>query len=179
MGEELAAMVCNLTIGKKKYSDVEEEMKKTLTESERIKRKLEKLVEEDTKVFNEVMKAFSLPKETEEEKNKRREEIQKSLKTAAFTPLKTAEYCMKILDLAYIVADKGNKNSITDAGVSALLAYTGAKGAILNVEINLASIKDKKFVGETKEKIEGIRKEIEKKKEEIMDIVEKTIGANI
>jgi len=108
MGAALAAMVCNLTIGKKKYSDVEEEMKKTLTESERM-----------------------------------------------------------------------NKNSITDAGVSALLAYTGAKGAILNVEINLASIKDKKFVGETKEKIEGIRKEVEKKKEEIMDIVEKTIGANI
>ena len=179
MGAALVAMVCNLTIGKKKYSDVEEEMKKTLVESEKIKRKLEKLVDEDTKAFNNVMKAFSLPKETEDDKKKRIEEIQNSFKLAASIPLETAENCMKILDLAYIVAEKGNKNSITDAGVSALLAYTGVKSAILNVEINLASIKDKKFVEENKRKIEEFKKEVEEKTKKIIDIVENTIEANI
>ena len=175
----LVSMVCNLTIGKKKYSDVEEEMKKTLMKSEKLRRKLQKLIDEDTEAFNNVMKAFSLPKETEEEKKKRIESIQNSLKKAASIPLETAENCMKILDLASIVAEKGNKNSITDAGVSALLAYSGIKSAILNVEINLASIKDKRFIEETTRMIKKIEEKTEKKTKEILDTVEKTIEANI
>ena len=86
---------------------------------------------------------------------------------------------MKILDLASIVAEKGNKNSITDAGVSALLAYSGIKSAILNVEINLASIKDKRFIEETTRMIKKIEGKTEKKTKEILDTVEKTIEANI
>ena len=175
LGAALVSMVCNLTIGKKKYRDVKEEMKKTLRESEKLRRRLEKLVDEDTIVFNEVMKAYSLPKETEEEKEERLRAIEESLKKAAATPLETAETCLEVLKLAGIVAEKGNKNSITDAGVAALLAYTGLKAAILNVEINLGSIKDKEFIRETSEEIEKLKDKAEEELRETLSKVEQVI----
>jgi len=162
LGIALTSMVCNLTIGKEKYKKHEKEIKETLKKSEKLRKELTKLIDEDANAFNDVIKAFKMPKETEEQKTKRSKAIQESYKKAASVPLKTAETCEKILNLSQIVAEKGNKNSITDVAVSAIMAEAAIKSAILNVEINLGSIKDEKYVKETQEKIKKINCKIKK-----------------
>ncbi len=142
----LSSMVCNLTIGKEKYKDVEYDMENILERLQNIKKRLLEIIDEDTEAFNQVMDAFKLPKNTEEEKKVRKEKIQEALKKAAHVPLETARLCAEIIEISKEVAEKGNKNSITDAGVSMIMADAGLKSAILNVKINLKSIEDEKFV---------------------------------
>ncbi|GAI93060.1 unnamed protein product, partial [marine sediment metagenome] len=105
LGAALSSMVCNLTIGKEKYADVQQEIKDTLKKSEQLRKELIKLIDKDTEAFNDVMKAFKMPKETEEQKEKRKQAIQKGYKTAAKVPLETAKACEKILDIAMVVAE--------------------------------------------------------------------------
>ncbi len=171
LGTALTAMVCNLTIGKEKYKKHKKNIKETLNEAEQLRKKLTQLIDEDTNAFNDVIKAFKMPKDTPEQKNKRSKAIQEGYKKAASVPLKTAETCEKIIDLAKIVAEKGNQNSITDAAVSAIMADAGIKSAILNVEINLGSIKDKEYVTKTQEKIKKIEKTSEEKTGKIIKLV--------
>ena len=175
LGTALSSMVCNLTIGKEKYEDVQDEIKNTLEKSERIRKQLTELIDKDTEAFNDVMKAFKMPKETEEQKEKRKQAIQKGYKTAAKVPLETAKACEKILDIAMVVAEKGNKNSITDAAVSALMAQAGVKSAILNIKINLGSIKDDEFVERISFEIDELQKNADDKANEIMKIVENSL----
>ena len=171
LGAALSSMVCNLTIGKEKYADVQDEIKETLKKSEQLRKDLIKLIDEDTEAFNGVMKAFKMPKDTEEQKKKRSEVIQEGYKTAAKVPLETAKTCEKILDVALVVAEKGNINSITDAAVSALMAKAGVESAILNVKTNLGSIKDKAFVKKISSEIGNLQKNTAKKTENIIKIV--------
>jgi formiminotetrahydrofolate cyclodeaminase len=175
LGAALASMVCNLTVGKEKYKDVEKEVKKIIKQSEDLRKKLTKLIDEDTNAFNDVMKAFKMPKETEEQKKKRSEAIQEGYKSATKVPLKTAETCQEIFELAEFVAMKGNQNSITDAAVSALMAKAGVFSALLNVKINLSSIRDEEFVESISKKISDIEKYAKKEADKIMKIVEKNI----
>jgi len=175
LGAALASMVCNLTIGKEKYTDVQDEIKETLKKSEKLRKDLTKLIDKDTEAFNDVMKAFKMPKETEEQKKKRSAAIQVGYKTAAKVPLETAKTCEKILDVAMVVAKKGNQNSITDAAVSALMAQAGVESAILNVKINLGSIKDEKFVKKISSEINSLQKNAASKKEQIIKIVNSSI----
>jgi glutamate formiminotransferase/formiminotetrahydrofolate cyclodeaminase len=172
LGASLSSMVCNLTVGKEKYADVQEDIKKVLKKSEKLRKELTKLIDEDTNAFNDVMKAFKMPKETEEQKKKRSAAIQDGYKTAAQVPLDTARTCAEILDVAKIVAEKGNINSVTDAAVSALMAQSGAIGAILNVKINLSSIKDEKFVKKLSSELDSLEKKARNKTDEILKIVE-------
>ena len=171
LGAALSSMVCNLTVGKEKYADVQDEIKEGLKKSEQLRKKLTKLIDEDTEAFNDVMKAFKMPKETEEQKKKRSAAIQEGYKTAAAVPLETANTCEKILDVAMVVAKKGNQNSITDSAVSALMAQAGVEAAILNIKINLGSIKDETFVKKISSEIDKLQKNTVKKTEEIMKIV--------
>jgi glutamate formiminotransferase/formiminotetrahydrofolate cyclodeaminase len=175
LGASLSSMVCNLTIGKEKYIDVQDKIKETLKQSEKIRKELTKLIDEDTNAFNDVMKAFKMPKETESQKEKRSKAIQEGYKIAAKVPLKTARTCEKIFDIAKIVAEIGNQNSITDSVVSALMAQAGVKSAILNVKINLSSIKDEKFVKDVSSEIEELQKTSDKKTNEILNIVNQKI----
>ncbi|UCF12054.1 MAG: cyclodeaminase/cyclohydrolase family protein, partial [Thermoplasmatales archaeon] len=175
LGTALSSMVCNLTIGKEKYADVQQEIKDTLKKSEQLGKELIKLIDEDTEAFNDVIKAFKMPKETDEQKEKRKQAIQKGYKTAAKVPLETAKTCEKILDIAMVVAKKGNKNSITDAAVSALMAQAGVKSAILNIKINLGSIKDDKFVERITFETDELQKNADDKANEIMKIVENSL----
>ena len=175
LGAALSSMVCNLTIGKEKYADVQLEIKDTLKKSEQLRKELIKLIDEDTEAFNDVMKAFKMPKETEEQKEKRKQAIQKGYKTAAKVPLETAKACEKTLDIAMVIAEKGNKNSITDAAVSALMAQAGVKSAILNIKINLGSIKDDEFVERISFEIDELQKNADDKTNEIMKIVENSL----
>ena len=138
----LLSMVCNLTIGKKSYADVEDEMKDILARSEELRAQLPKLLEDDTRVYSEVMACYHLPKGTEEEKDSRAAAIQSALKKAADVPLQIAACCSEIIDLCLPAAHKGNKWAVSDAGVSVVLAEASLRGSLLNVEINLASIKE-------------------------------------
>jgi glutamate formiminotransferase/formiminotetrahydrofolate cyclodeaminase len=175
LGTALSSMVCNLTIGKEKYKDAEEEIKEVLAKSEKLRKELTILIDEDTKAFNDVIKAFRMPKETDEQKKKRSNAIQEGYKTAAQVPLKTAQTCTKILDIAKVLAEKGNQNSITDAAVSALMAKAGVESAILNVRINLGSIKDEAFVKKISKELSELEKSTESKTEDILKIVEKAM----
>jgi formiminotetrahydrofolate cyclodeaminase len=164
-------MVCNLTVGKEKYVDVQDEIKDALKKSETLRKKLTELIDKDTEAFNDVMKAFKMPKETEDQKKKRSAAIQEGYKTAAMVPFETAKTCAEILDVAKIIAEKGNVNSITDAAVSAIMAKAGVKGAILNVEINLGSIKDEAFVKKMSADLTQLQENTVKKTDEILGIV--------
>ena len=171
----LSSMVCNLTIGKEKYANVQDEIKEVLKKSEQLRKELTKLIDKDTEAFNDVIKAFKLPKETDKQKEVRTKAIQDGYKTATSVPLETAKTCEKILDIAKVAAEKGNQSSITDAAISAIMAKAGVEAAILNVKINLESIKDEKFVKKISSEIEKLKNNTEKKTEEIMKIVNSKI----
>ena len=171
LGAALSSMVCNLTVGKEKYADVQDEIKTTLKKSEKLRKELTRLIDEDTDAFNDVMKAFKMPKETEEQKKKRSQAIQDGYKLATNVPLKTAKTCASILDVAMVVAEKGNKSSITDAAVSALMAQAGVISAILNVKINLGSIKDEGFVKKISSDLDKLEKNSADKTSKILKIV--------
>ncbi|MCD6237387.1 MAG: cyclodeaminase/cyclohydrolase family protein [Thermoplasmata archaeon] len=171
LGAALSAMVCNLTLNKEKFASVHDEIEEVLERCEHTRERLTDIIDKDTEAFNKVMDAIKLPKDTEEEQKKRKKELQKALKGAALVPLETARLCAEVIELSKVVAQKGNQNSITDAASSAIIAEAGFRAAILNVKINLASIKDKKFVEEISYEIEMIEKNVEDGIKEVMDIV--------
>jgi glutamate formiminotransferase/formiminotetrahydrofolate cyclodeaminase len=175
LGAALTSMVCHLTIGKENYADVQGEIKQTLASSEKLRQKLMLLIDRDTDAFNEVMKAFKLPKETEEQRVQRSRAIQEGYKAAAMVPLETAKTCAATLDTALVAAEKGNRNSITDAGVAALLGRSGVHAAVLNVSINLGSIKDKAFVKKIETELETLETTAENKEKSILDRVRKSL----
>jgi formiminotetrahydrofolate cyclodeaminase len=154
LGAALTSMVCRLTIGKKKYADVQKEIEEVLKQSEELRAKFNAIIDEDTAAFNTVMAAYGLPKESEEQKAKRTAEIQEATKTATLVPLTLIGLCIEALKLVKIVAEKGNHNSISDAGVAALILQAGCKGAALNVKTNLGSLSDAGFVDQTKTALE-------------------------
>jgi len=151
----LAEMVANLTIGKKKYIEVDSEMKGIVEALEVKRQELVELIDKDASSFDEVMKAFKLPKETDEDKAIRTKAIQDGTKYATSVPLQTAKISYSIMEYSKIVVEKGNKNAVTDGAVSAMMARTAVLSALMNVKINLGSIKDEKFVADiTKEVVE-------------------------
>ena len=169
----LDSMVCQLTIGKKNYENVQDDISKLSHQVEKLQKRLTALIDEDTNAFNDVMASFKMPKETEEQKKKRSQAIQKGYKKAAEIPLKTAQTAKEVLHLSIDIAKKGNTNSITDAGVAALLGYAAVHAAALNVEINLSSIKDTDFVKNISDELKTLRNESKKEKKMIEDIVAK------
>ncbi|MBN1390124.1 MAG: glutamate formimidoyltransferase [Candidatus Thermoplasmatota archaeon] len=146
LGAALMEMVCNLTYGKKRYEEVWDEMRASGKKVSVLRKRLLDLVDEDTDAFNDVMQAFKLPKDSEEEKAARSRAIQEGYKKAIATPLETAKVCLKVLEASVEIAEKGNKNSISDVGVGADMAGAGLDGAVMNIRTNLASIKDEGHV---------------------------------
>ncbi|MBA7532487.1 Methenyltetrahydrofolate cyclohydrolase [subsurface metagenome] len=176
LGAALISMVGNLTVGKKKYENVEEEIKRILSSSEKLRYELSQLIEEDVKVFNNFMSTYKMPKETEDEKKVRAEKIQESLIKAAKVPLKVAYKCLDILSLSKEVAEKGNINVVSDAGVAALMAEAALESAILNVKINLKMIKDEKTKEELSSSIQELLLKEKGQKEKVLEIVEQKIS---
>ncbi len=148
MGAALVSMVCNLTIGKQNYLDVEDDMKDVLRRAEELRERLTDMVRADVEVFDRVMVAYGLPKETDLQKTARSEAIQSALRAATEVPLNCARACSEAIALSQRVAEKGNRNVISDAGVAVLAAYAALRSAALNVYINAGAIKDKSFVAE-------------------------------
>ncbi|MGA1848270.1 MAG: glutamate formimidoyltransferase [Thermoplasmatota archaeon] len=172
LGAALLEMVCNLTVGKKKYEDVWDQMASLSREIGTIRKRLLELVDEDTDAFNDVMAAFRMPKETDEERSLRSAAIQEGYKKAIATPMDTARSCMKILELGVKVAESGNVNSISDAGVGADMAAAGLQGAIMNIRINLGSIKDEDYKKSREEDIRRMTAEKDGLLTRIQEIVE-------
>lgn len=142
----LAEMVANLTVGKKKYEDKESLMKEVIQTANHYQGGFIKDIDADSDAYNEVFAAFKLPKETDEEKAKRSEAIQVATKVAAEVPMSVARKAFTIMETIEVVAEHGNQNAVTDACVSMMTARTAVLAAILNVKINLSSIKDEAYV---------------------------------
>lgn len=156
LGAALSEMVANLTIGKAKYAEVEDEMKVLAQKAAELRERLLEDVQKDTEAFNLYMEALGMPKDTEEQKAARREAMQNGLKVAAQVPLGAAKTAAEIFRIAEAVVQKGNKNAVTDGMVSAMLARTAVLGALLNVKINLGSIKDEAFVAEMQAEVDAL-----------------------
>ncbi len=138
----LAVMVARLTVGKRKYADVSEEMAQLIIQGEQVRTALLARMDEDTQAFNKVMAAYKLPKGTPEEQTARQAAVQEALVAATLVPLRTAQDALAALELAFAVARKGNTNAISDAGTAAWMAMAAIQGAVLNVRINAAGIED-------------------------------------
>jgi formiminotetrahydrofolate cyclodeaminase len=171
LGAALTAMVCNLTLGKKKYADVEDEMRKILVQAEELRAQFTTLVDTDTVAFNKVMEAFSLPKDSEAQKALRSAAVRAATKEATLVPLEVMKHCIDALALAQNVAAKGNFNSVSDAGVSALMLHAACESAALNVKINLNGMDDNQFVGWKTEELESLLKTSKMMLEEAQSVV--------
>ena len=159
LGMALGSMVGNLTLGKKKYADVEEDIKELLIKSQDVIDNLKRLVARDAEVFYPLSQAYGLPKETEEEKAAKEAALQHALIDATMVPLEIAKYCLKAIELHEEYAKKGTRIAISDVGVGVVFCKAALQGAKLNVLINTKIMKD----AELKSKIEMELKEIEDK----------------
>ena len=166
----LSEMVANLTVGKKKYAECKEEMTEIINEASLLREKLLNYIEEDSLAYNKVVEAYKLPKESEEEKVFRILKIEEGLKIAASVPLKVAETSFEIFPLVEAVVERGNKSSVTDALVGAMMARTGVLSAVLNIRINLDSIKDDEFVKELKAKADFLENETNAYEKKILEL---------
>lgn len=138
----LLSMVCNLTIGKKRYAAVEERMRGYLSKATGLQQTLTSLVDRDTQAFNDLMKAYRTEQGEGETEARRESAIAEALDRCIHVPLEVAETCVELLHLAVLVAQEGNTNSITDTGVAVLFADAGLTGALYNVRINLGAVPD-------------------------------------
>ena len=154
LGAAMGCMVCNLTIGKEQFDQVESQVKEVLAKCDEARLRLFELMQADVEAYTHVSRAYKMPRQTPEEKDARRAAIQGACKVALDPPHQILREALTILRLMERLVDVGNPNLISDVGVAAILAEAALRGAKLNVEINLNAIKDAPFV-------EGVRKEIE------------------
>lgn len=145
MGAALISMVCNLTIGKKNHENVDAEMRQVLAQAEALRARLSDMVRADIEVFDQVMAAYGLPKETDEQKATRSAAIQTALRSATDVPLDCARACAEVVRLSQAVAERGNRNLVSDAGVAVAAGYAALRGAALNVYVNAGALKDREF----------------------------------
>ena len=164
----LTEMVAGLTIGKKKYADVEEEMKAAVEPMKAVCAQLLDDIKRDSESFDQYMQALTLPKETEEEKEARTEAMQNGLKAAVEVPLSVAKAACGILPYAETMVVKGNRTAVTDALVATMMARTAVLGAGFNVKINLESIKEQKYVGRIGKEVAELEKQAIEQEKKIL-----------
>lgn len=171
LGAALISMVCNLTLGKKGYEEVQGDIQDLVAQSEALREELTNLVEEDVKAYTGYSVAAKMPRGTDEEKAERAIAMQAALKTATDVPLSIAEAAVKVMDLCMPAAEKGNKWAVSDAGVAVLMAEAAVRSAALNVLINLGSLKDEAFVADRRAKLESLLEGKGVMRDEIYDYV--------
>jgi formiminotetrahydrofolate cyclodeaminase len=177
LASSLGAMVCNLTIGKKKYRDFEPEAIDLLTKFKKYKNDFLKLATEDNLSFDKVMEAFKLPKDTELQISIRKNAINTSTLEAAAVPSEVIIKCKEVLPLLERIAEKGNQNSLSDSGVAISLLSTAARGAFLNVTTNCAGLLNQITALEFLKKSEYIYEEIEEKSNSIISNILKKLNS--
>jgi glutamate formiminotransferase / formiminotetrahydrofolate cyclodeaminase len=176
LGASLATMVANLSSHKKGWDDRWEEFSEWAEKGQQLKNELNKMVDLDTVAFNKIMAAFSLPKATDEEKKMRQDAITSATRYAIEVPYKVMQLANESMSLIKAMAEIGNPNSVSDAGVAALCARSSVMGAYMNVRINCSGFDDKVFVDEMLTKGKLIQSNAIKCEEEIIEIVNKKIG---
>ncbi len=175
LGMALGSMVGNLTVGKKKYKAVEEEIQALLIESEALMHSLKVLVEKDAEAFYPLIQAYQLPKNTDQEKEIKENTLQEALVGAASIPLEIGRYCLKAIDLHEQFAKKGTMMAISDIGVGVAFCKAALQGAKLNVIINTKMMRDQALKDKMEEEIYQIEKEGIQKADKIFSDIEKLL----
>jgi glutamate formiminotransferase/formiminotetrahydrofolate cyclodeaminase len=175
LSASLSSMVSNLTVGKKGYEKVKTDMKKNAVNAQLLKDELLREVDADTKAFNKVMTAYRLPKATEEQKKEKARALDEALKEATLVPFSVLEKSVEALKLAKAAALKGNKNSLSDAGVAGLAAQAAAQGAYYNIKINLPNIQDNPFKERIQKKAVSLCKKSAKLGDDLKKVMEKKL----
>lgn len=171
LGAALVSMVCNLTLGKSKYADVQDEISVLLERSEMLRHQLTNLLEADVQAYTGVSKAYGMPRATDEEKAARSAAIQEALKGATVVPMQVAGACVNVLELCTPAAEMGNVYAVSDAGVAAVMAEGGLRSAALNVVININAIKDQAFVDEMRGQLDALLAGKPALKEQVYELV--------
>ncbi|MBS1502052.1 MAG: cyclodeaminase/cyclohydrolase family protein, partial [Bacteroidetes bacterium] len=176
LGASLAAMVANLSAHKRGWDDRWNEFSEWAERGQHYKNELTKMVDQDTIAFNRIMQAYDLPKGTPEEKAARTEAIQAATRNAIEVPFDVMKLAYQSMEVIKAMAETGNPNSVTDAGVAALCARTAVLGAWLNVRINAASYQDKSFTAEILAEGEALRQMAMDREAEILEVVNGKVG---
>ncbi len=156
VGTALGNMVGSLTVGKKKYADVEEEMYSLKEKATKLQEELRRLVERDAEVFEPLSKAYGMPRATEEEKAEKARVMEIVLKDACSVPMEIMEKCCEAIELLEVFAEKGSTLAISDAGVGAAMCKAALLGASLNVYINTKSMKNREYAEELNAKCDAM-----------------------
>ena len=175
MGVSLGTMVANLSSHKRGWDDRWDEFSEWAVKGQAYKNELLRLVDEDTNAFNKIMDAFGLPKATDEEKAERKQAIQDATKYAIQIPFRVMETAYNSMEVMKAMAEFGNPNSVTDAGVGALCARTAVLGAFMNVKINAGDLEDKDFVSDILAKGNDIQEKTMALETEIRAVIESKI----
>ena len=171
IGTALGNMVGSLTVGKKTYADVEEEMYELKGKADALQKELLHLIERDAEVFEPLSKAYGMPRNTEEEKAEKARVMEIVLKDACSVPMEIMERCCEAIDLIEVFAEKGSTLAISDAGVGATFCKAALEGASLNVFINTKSMKNREYADELNKKADEMLSVYTKKAEEIYQSV--------
>jgi glutamate formiminotransferase/formiminotetrahydrofolate cyclodeaminase len=165
--------VANLTVGKKGYEAAQKTLKRTAVRGQELKDEYLRLVDLDTEAFNKVMEALRLPKASNEQAADRAAALEAATKEATEVPFRTLEGALELVQLARKAAEKGNRNSLSDAGVAALAARAAAEGAYYNVRINLPGLTDAEYKARTARAAASLRRRVLRAAGEIGRLVEK------
>lgn len=165
----LTEMVAGLTIGRKKYAEVEEQMKQLVERVYEIRQQLILDVDRDSEAYNVVFAAFQMPKETDEQKAARFAQIQEATKIAANVPMEVARRVYSLLSDIEEVVSNGNQNAVTDGCVAMMSARNAIIGALFNVRINLTSIKDEQFVADMTAEADRLEREVIEREAKVIE----------
>ena len=177
LASALAAMVANLTIGKKKYTEVQEDMQAIAQEAERLMGDFTADIDRDSDAYDRVFACFKMPKETDEEKAARSAAIQEATKYAAQVPLEVARRACALMPLIADVALKGNQNAVTDACVAMMSARNAVLAAVLNVRINLSSLKDTELAARLQAEADGLEQQACQQEQALLNKVKALLQA--
>lgn len=175
LGAALTAMVCGLTVGKKKYAEFEELAQSAQAKALDLKARFVDVIDRDTEAFNVVSAAFGMPKATDEEKAARSAAIQKGLEGCTKTPFEMMELAVETLELTASILGKSNDSAASDLGVSALSLRAAIQGAWLNVLINIGSLKNKELAEDYRAKGEALLAKALPLADQIYDAVVKSM----
>ena len=175
MAAGLVSMVCALTVGKQQYADVQEEATAISLQAENLRRELQELAQADIDIFSRLAGTYKLPRITEADAASRKAAIQTVTRQAAEIPLRTARASVALLPLCAPLASRGNRMVVSDIGVAVLLIRAAVQSALLNVEINLATLEDARYVREIRAQIEDMTVGLDDEVAGVLDIVQSRI----
>lgn len=175
LGIALGSMVGNLTVGKKKYKDVEEEIRRQMQQAEVLQRELLLFIDKDAEAFEPLSKAYGLPKETKDQLEYRNKVMEEALLKASLVPLQIMETVMKAIAVLEVMAEKGSRIAVSDAGVGVQFCRSALLGASMNVFINTKLMKDREKAAQLNQRCEELMEDGVKRADAVFELVMKSI----